>query len=179
MRKCNYTQLWYSKCVLTSYSLKWKPADENSVDFKLTLVFPHLVDNDSDEDDDQQVEDDEPRLDYSAMPEFRLSVFEGNRQYTDWGAMYMTEEEWEDMKALNIPLDDTIVECAMDEQKRWRFKRFRDDKKDANHISTVKSVIDSIKDAVGKEDLERAAPEIRSAWKARIAAQQNKPNPSQ
>ena len=55
----------------------------------------------------------------------------------------------------------------------WRPKldegtpRFRDDKTDANHISVVESVLESIQDAVTEDDLIGAAQGIRSAFKAR------------
>src|SRR5438270_594450 len=64
---------------------------------------------------------------------------------------------------------NTEYKCAMDDQKRWRFKRFRNDKKDGNHISTVNSVLESIEDGVMKEDLLRASKTMRDAWKAREA----------
>ncbi|KAF8423668.1 mRNA capping enzyme, catalytic domain-containing protein [Tirmania nivea] len=153
--------------------LKWKPANENSIDFRLNLIFPIYEPDSSDEGPDD--DDDEPRYDWDAMPEFALSAFEGGRKYTRFATMYMTETEWEDMKALQIPLEDKIVECAMDEEKRWRFKRFRDDKKDGNHISVVNSVLESIKDGVGKEDLLREAMEVRAAWKRRQGVQQVPP----
>ncbi|RPB18488.1 mRNA capping enzyme, alpha subunit [Terfezia boudieri ATCC MYA-4762] len=147
--------------------LKWKPASENSIDFRLNLHFPIYEPDSSDEDPDDD-EDHEPCYDWDAMPEFALSVFEGGRQYIPFATMYMTEKEWEDMKALQIPLDDRIVECAMDEEKRWRFLRFREDKKDGNHISVVGSVLESIRDGVGEKDLLREAMEIRAAWKRRM-----------
>jgi len=111
------------------------------------------------------------------MPEFTLSAFEGNRQYGHFAKMYMTEAEWEDMKALEIPLQDKIVECAMDEEKRWRFLRFREDKKDGNHISVVNSVLESIRDGVGKKDLLGEAMEVRAAWKRRQGWEQVPPRP--
>ena len=123
------------------------------------------------EDDYDDDPDAPPRLDWDAMPEFELSCFEGGREYSSFARMYMTEEEWSEMKALNIELDDTIVECAMDEQKRWRFLRFRGDKKDGNHISVVHSVLESIKDGITQGMLLANAQEIRTAWKVRIGAQ--------
>ncbi|KAI5796380.1 mRNA capping enzyme, catalytic domain-containing protein [Peziza echinospora] len=157
--------------------LKWKPAEENSIDFRLNLHFPLYQrgqDSDSDEDldEDEEPEDDGPVYDYGAMPQFELSAFEGGRTYKHFAEMYMTDKEWADMKALGRPLDDTIVECAMDDQQRWRFLRFRNDKKDGNHISVVHSVLESIRDGVGKTDLLEEAGEIRKAWKQRINAQQ-------
>src|SRR5690606_32399126 len=67
------------------------------------------------------------------------------------------------------PLDDTIVECVRDEEGRWRFMRFREDKSDANHISTVDKVLESIQDRISEEDLIRAAGSIKVAWKKRQA----------
>jgi len=124
-----------------------------------------------DDDDDEDEDEDEPTLDYNAKPRFVLAVKVSNNQYQSWGEMYMDDDEWENMKAMNVELQEKIVECAMDDQKRWRFKRFRNDKKDGNHISTVKSVIESIEDAITEDDLLAAAKFIRTAWKAREAAQ--------
>ncbi len=81
----------------------------------------------------------------------------------------MTDQEWDNMKSLGQPLDEEIVECYLDSEKRWKFMKFRRDKKHANHISTVKSVIQSIEDAVDDDDLVRACKGIRDAWKARNA----------
>ena len=67
------------------------------------------------------------------------------------------------------PLNNRIVECYMDEQKRWRLSRFRDDKSDGNHVSVVGSVMDSIRDGVTKQDLLASCPSIRDKWKARQA----------
>lgn len=140
--------------------LKWKPAEENSIDFRLTLEFPSLDDP-----------EDPEALDYDAIPTCRLGVFmggSGEGSYDDdYAQLYVDEQEWEELKNYGVPLDEAIIECAKDELGRWRFKRFRNDKKDANHISTVRSVLASIDDAVSKEDLLRAESQIRSAWKAR------------
>ncbi|KAI9886508.1 MAG: hypothetical protein M1823_001688 [Watsoniomyces obsoletus] len=145
--------------------LKWKPETENSVDFRLTLDFP-FRDPDSEEEEEGETE---PVPDWEAMPTFVLSVHHGDREYREYGKMYVTDEEWEDLKALNRPLQETIVECGQDSQHRWRFLRFRDDKNDANHISTVVSVMESIEDRVGKQDLLAAAKKIRDEWKRRQA----------
>lgn len=89
--------------------------------------------------------------------------------YKEWGEMYVTDAEWEEFKALGQPLEEAIVECSLDAQKRWRFMRFRTDKTDGNHISTVRSVMDSIRDGVEKDELVRSWKEIREAWKRRNA----------
>jgi mRNA guanylyltransferase len=148
--------------------LKWKPEAENSVDFRLNLDFP-LLDPDSEDEKEGRLS---PMPDYDAMPTFNLSVnYGGNRgeNYRHYGTMYMTPDEWEKMKSMNIALDETIVECYQDKEGQWRFLRFREDKKEANHISTVESVIESIRDKVTKEDLMRAQSNIRTSWKQRNA----------
>jgi mRNA guanylyltransferase len=88
-------------------------------------------------------------------------------EYRHFGEMFVDSNEWEDLKAMGVPLDNTIVECAKDSEGRWRFHRLRDDKNDANHISTVEKVLESIEDRVTEEDLIRLAPVIKTAWKKR------------
>lgn len=147
--------------------LKWKPPEENTVDYRLRLEFPPL---NSDHDDDGGAPNDPGQfLDYDAMPAFHLFVVMNSTVYKHYGYAYVTEREWENLKAEKRPLDDTIVECYLDEEKRWRLTRFRTDKADANHISTVESVLDSIQDRVDEDDLIRAAPAIKIAWKQRHA----------
>lgn len=146
-------------------SIKWKPVSENSIDFRLNLELP-LLEPDPDDPDDTE----STLLDYDSLPTFHLSVFMGDDVYEKWAEMYVTPEEWEMLKGMGIPLDDLIVECAMDEKKRWRYMRFRKDKKHGNHISTVNSVMESVRDGVTKEDLVKEEVEIRNAWKARVEA---------
>lgn len=147
------------------HTLKWKPPEENSVDFRLRLEFPS-VEPDS-EDEVEGVT--EPYPDYDAIPTCHLFAMVSRNEYSHYGIMHLTEDEWEELKNLQRPLDDTIVECIQDEQGRWRFLRFRDDKADANHISTVEKVMESIRDRVSEDDLIRAAPAIKTAWKRRQA----------
>ncbi|KAF2400575.1 mRNA capping enzyme, alpha subunit [Trichodelitschia bisporula] len=143
--------------------LKWKPAHENSIDFKLRLgTFPILQDEEG------------PYEDFEAMPDFTLLVYHGDNRYEPFAPLYITDEDWQIMKRLGQVLDGRIIECYRDEEGRWQFKkehdgspRFRDDKLEANHISTVNKVLQSISDAVSQEDLIAAAPAIMRAWKAR------------
>jgi mRNA guanylyltransferase len=159
-------------CRMTDYKpgtdphiLKWKPEHENSIDFRLSLGFP-LV-----QPDEQDMAEGitKPYLDYDAVPICDLHVYNGDNTRADtwYGNMHIEEPEWENLKALQEPLEDRIVECFMDPEGRWRFMRWRDDKKEANHISTVESVIESIRDRVTKEDLIAAAKGIRDEWKRR------------
>ncbi|KAJ5039082.1 uncharacterized protein L3040_006752 [Drepanopeziza brunnea f. sp. 'multigermtubi'] len=160
-------------CRMTDYKhgtdqniLKWKPESENSIDFRLSLDFP-LVQPDA-----QDIEEGvtKPYYDYDAVPVCNLYVYKGDRDDDQhWGTMYLDDDEWESLKSLQEPLEDRIVECFMDSQKRWRYMRFRDDKDVANHISTVNSVIESITDRVTEKDLIAAAKGIRDQWKRREA----------
>ncbi|KAL8906804.1 MAG: hypothetical protein Q9207_001792 [Kuettlingeria erythrocarpa] len=147
--------------------LKWKPPEENSIDFLLRLEFPVL------EPDEADIKEGFTCSfpDYSAKPEFRLWVYKGEHEYLKWATMFVEESEWEHMKSLAEPLHDRVVECFLDKRDRWRFHRFRDDKTEANHISTVESVMESIQDRVTEDDLIGAAKKIRDEWKKRQAAQ--------
>ncbi|KAB8268052.1 mRNA capping enzyme, catalytic domain-containing protein [Aspergillus minisclerotigenes] len=145
--------------------LKWKPPAENTIDFRMRLEFPVL----EPDTDDEAEGISEPYTDYDAMPIFHLFVMLNSNEYRHFAEMFVTPSEWEELKALGLPLDDTIVECSKDEHNRWRYHRLRDDKADANHISTVEKVLESIQDRVTEEDLIRAAPAIKAAWKKRQA----------
>lgn len=144
--------------------LKWKPESENSIDFRLRLQFPVIQPDDIDRANGIT----EPYYDYDALPICNLHVYAGDSQDDPWFATLSIEPaEWEALKSLQEPLNDRIIECFMDNQKKWRYMRFRDDKLNANHITTVHSVIESIRDAVTEQDLMAAAPKIREKWKQR------------
>ncbi|GAB1202810.1 mRNA capping enzyme, catalytic domain-containing protein [Aspergillus pseudonomiae] len=145
--------------------LKWKPPAENTIDFRMRLEFPVLEPDTDDEADGIS----EPYTDYDAMPIFHLFVMLNSNEYRHFAEMFVTPSEWEELKALGLPLDDSIVECSKDEHNRWRYHRLRDDKADANHISTVEKVLESIQDRVTEEDLIQAAPAIKASWKKRQA----------
>lgn len=145
--------------------LKWKPPAENTIDFRLRLEFPFL----EPDSDDEAEGFTHPYPDYDALPIFHLFVMLSAHEYRPFAEMYVSPEEWADLKALGQPLDDTVVECAKDAEGRWRFHRLRDDKLDANHISTVDKVLESIEDRVTEDDLIRTAGTIKAAWKKRQA----------
>ena len=150
------------------HTLKWKPPHENTIDFRLQLgLFPSLP-------EDEWEVDGQPEPDYDACPEFALLVNKSRGVNEHWASLHVEPDEWESMKAMSQMLDDRIIECYQDDHKRWRFKkekdgtpRFRDDKTEANHISTVDSVMESINDAVGEKDLLENARGINVAWKTR------------
>lgn len=160
-------------CVGTEYKhgtdphiLKWKPENENSIDFRLRLDFPLVQPDEVDTAEGIT----EAYLDYDAIPVCNLHVYAGDGREDPWyGTMFTDSDLWESLKSLQQPLDDRIVECYMDDKKRWRYMRFRDDKTNANHTSTVESVIESITDRVTEKDLKLAAQDWKTEWKKRQA----------
>ncbi len=173
-------------CVETEYHagtdekiLKWKPPKENTVDFRVELrKFPHITDEDSGEDYE----------DWDALPDIELQINHGDRQgegYKYYAMLSLLPAEWAALKRLHQPLDGRILECYREPSSgQWRPKldpvvygkgepavltpRFRDDKTESNHISTVRSVEQSIRDAVSEGDLIAHAGVIRAGYKARL-----------
>ncbi|KAH9866658.1 hypothetical protein J1614_008351 [Plenodomus biglobosus] len=133
--------------------LKWKPPHENTIDFKLRLGDFPLIDP----------QDGEEGLipDYDAMPApIQLLVSHGQDKYQSFATLALTPAEWITLKSLNQRLDGRIIECYRTTSGQWKYKaehdgtpRWRDDKKDANHISTVNSVLASIESPVTELDL--------------------------
>lgn len=144
--------------------LKWKPAEENTIDFKLRLgEFPLVV-----------FDDNTQGPDYDAKPPLQLLIWLGGDRHGPYANLTVTNREWEILKSLGEVLDGRIIECYRNEQMEWRYKaesngapRFRDDKEHANHESVARSVLASIEDGVSKEDLIAAASSIHRAWKNR------------
>ncbi|KAI0393965.1 mRNA capping enzyme [Xylariaceae sp. FL0594] len=147
--------------------LKWKDAEENTVDFVWKFILPTV---EPDEHDRTELGLTEPYVDWYAKPRVQLLAHHGGgwpdgyRYYAD---LHLEDSEWEILKSLGDPLDERVVEVYMDHKKRWRFYRFRDDKPEGNHISVVSSVIDSIRDGVTKDELIASCKGIRDNWKAR------------
>ncbi|KZZ93514.1 mRNA-capping enzyme subunit alpha [Ascosphaera apis ARSEF 7405] len=164
--------------------LKWKPPQENTIDFRMRLEFPTVNSMDTQRNEDgsnsqqQQAHDNESYTDYDAIPSAFLFIFTGNQgpgnqpTYQYFSPLYISPSDWEHMKSLNAPLDDSVIEAYLDEDKRWRFMRLRDDKDECNHISTVESVIESIEDRVDEDDLIKASAGIKIAWKKRAAEEE-------
>ena len=151
--------------------LKWKPAIENTVDFRMCMDFPPLnlngqatgmhVDNGS-------------GVDYYAKPKIVLYIFTGDREgHAEVGELYIEDHQWQQMRRYaedhNDGIEGAIVECHKDPEGRWRFGRFREDKTEANHVTVYHKVMESIQDAVSESQLIREAGEIKVAWKKRAA----------
>lgn len=142
--------------------LKWKPSEENTIDFKLHLDIPIYTDEDLDERDPYR-----SYPNYDVKPGFQLLVWDGQDRYSTFSELLVTDEEWDKLVSLEQPLEERIVECNKDKENNWRLLRFRDDKSNGNHVTIVHKVLQSIKDGVTKEDLIREAPSIERAWKQR------------
>lgn len=144
--------------------LKWKPADENSIDFLLNVVFKRRPDGTED---------------FDTKPDFELYAFHSDdprrppgEMYKFYAQMYVSDAEYEQMKvegAKRGGLHERVVECHLDKLGRWRFMRIRDDKLHGNHISVVQKVLVSIRDGVSMEELIAESYHIRKAYKERQA----------
>lgn len=144
---------------------KWKPAHENTIDFKMELQFKQFQDPDMDPHDP-----DSTYTDYDSVPEkINLHVWNGDKEYSYFAEMDLDEEDWEQLKDLKEPLQGRIVECRKKLNKApfWEMLRFRNDKGNGNHISIVKKILHSIEDGVGEEELCAACPQMEKAWKQR------------
>ncbi|KAG2195402.1 hypothetical protein INT47_002841 [Mucor saturninus] len=138
--------------------LKWKPLNENSVDFKVELLFPGSS---------------LPGVkDFTAKPRINLLIWQGGTDYSRFSELGITDEEWDrQFKQKPTYMDGKIIECNYDPELQrelnlsspWRFMRFRDDKPDGNHQSTVNNVMRSIEDAVSQEQLIACMPKIKEA----------------
>jgi mRNA guanylyltransferase len=132
--------------------LKWKPAEMNSVDFRLAAVWRR---------EEGQ----------GLTPRFQLLVSDGGAlAFYAWIAF--SPQDYQRFR-YDPKCDERIVECVRDpnwvtieydltyptwnRQRRseggWRFLRVREDKNEPNRLTTVQSVVRSIKDGVTKEEI--------------------------
>ncbi|KAJ2504485.1 hypothetical protein IWW47_002505 [Coemansia sp. RSA 2052] len=133
--------------------IKWKPASENSVDFKMRVAD-------------------------AASLDIRLFVWQGGMDYSEYGRLAIRPDDFNRGALAGIrsarELEGRIGEMVFDPEHappgQWRFMRFRDDKPHGNHISTVQKIIESMKDNMELPELIDSMAAVRTAWKEREAA---------
>ncbi|QPG74700.1 hypothetical protein FOA43_002033 [Brettanomyces nanus] len=173
--------------------LKWKPSEENTIDFKISLRFPKFVDEDLPEHDPNR-----EYPNYDAKPEFELCVWKGGNDshenegvednirrnggeyknnfgfYDDWHVhLEVTDDEWQSMKESGESFNGRIAECRRTKDGKWKMLRWRDDKLNGNHIHVVLRILKSIEDSVTKQELIDAEPEIKRRWMEREEAKKS------
>ncbi|KAJ1511343.1 Dcp1p-Dcp2p decapping enzyme complex alpha subunit [Coelomomyces lativittatus] len=127
--------------------IKWKPAEENTVDFKLFVKNNPL--------------------------DFDLHLWYGADDHRFHSHLCVTDNET--IKLLSLS-QGRIIECSWsnDHPGNWKFVRFRSDKNTANHVDVYKKIMLSIRDSVTSEELLAEVSNIKRQWKNREASQINK-----
>ncbi|KAJ2514056.1 Dcp1p-Dcp2p decapping enzyme complex alpha subunit [Coemansia sp. RSA 2049] len=129
--------------------LKWKPSNENSVDFK-ACVSP-LADG---------------------SPAIQLLAVRGAGAFTYVDNLAMQPGDWDRLfKPMGASLNGSIIEAVYDPEYappfKWRFLRFRTDKPNPNYYRVLVNIQQSIRDNVELDELKQGAHEMRLRWKQR------------
>jgi mRNA guanylyltransferase len=142
------------------HRIKWKPANENSVDFKVRLQYQHSTTIPG-------------AIDATKKPRIDLLVWQGGTDYSYFTELGITDQEWFSTFGKNArKFDNRIIECNYDPDLQekyqlaspWRFMRFRDDKPDGNHQSVVTNVMKSIADGVTKDEVSKKEGKRHRTW---------------
>ncbi|KAJ1962938.1 hypothetical protein GGI12_002348 [Dipsacomyces acuminosporus] len=124
--------------------IKWKPANENSIDFKIQVVNSEEV---------------------------LLYAWQGNSDYEYFDKLALQPGDYQrhfgHLKQVNGLIIEAVYDPAYAPPSKWKFMRFRDDKPHGNHISVVHKIIESIRDNIELDQLVKFTPEMRGNWKQR------------
>ncbi|KAJ2723911.1 Dcp1p-Dcp2p decapping enzyme complex alpha subunit [Coemansia sp. Benny D115] len=127
--------------------IKWKPACENSVDFKI-----HSCRNKNNK------------------PFVGVFIWEGGLNYSFFGGLAIRPSDWYRHFA-NKDTNGRIVEAIFDPEFlppcKWRFMRFRDDKHNGNYKTVVERILQSIHDNISLEKLLENMKQAEINWKER------------
>lgn len=180
-----------------SLLLKWKPEQENSIDFKLILEIPMVEDTSLPKKDPNRW-----YYNYDIKPVFSIYTWLGGtdyngriknftepfskkelellqRTYKKFAELGISDSEWNELKSIEQPLNGRIVECTKNQETGvWKMLRFRDDKLNGNHTSVVQKVLESINDNVSLDDLSEVIDDIKNSWKER-AVMAKRPRPKE
>ncbi|KAJ1920858.1 Dcp1p-Dcp2p decapping enzyme complex alpha subunit [Mycoemilia scoparia] len=111
--------------------LKWKPAEENSIDFKVHVTGETNM--------------------VTGLPRLDLYAYHGREGYKYYAPMALSQEEWEN-NLKHVQLEGKVVEVCYDPTHSppevWRFMRFRDDKEHGNYITIINKILTSISENI-------------------------------
>ncbi|KAJ1801292.1 Dcp1p-Dcp2p decapping enzyme complex alpha subunit [Coemansia sp. RSA 2399] len=126
---------------------KWKPSNENSVDFRVKLAKMA-----------------------NGSQSIQLLAFKGSG-HVYFGNLAMQPGDWDRLFKPIKDLDGRIIEVVHDPEYAppftWRFLRFREDKERANYYTVVMNVKQSIDDNIELDELMQDTTEMRIKWKER------------
>ncbi|ORX66075.1 mRNA capping enzyme alpha subunit [Linderina pennispora] len=129
--------------------MKWKPAGENSIDFRVRVIASSTT----------------------SPPEIELLAWHGGNDYRPFAKMAMRPEDWDRTFSRISSFSGSIVEVSYTPDycppHVWKFMRFRNDKPHGNHISVVDKIIASINDSMELDELLAEMPRIRTEWMKR------------
>ncbi|KAJ3123775.1 Dcp1p-Dcp2p decapping enzyme complex alpha subunit [Physocladia obscura] len=130
--------------------LKWKPSEENTVDFKV----------------------DGPDIDGRFYIMLNRGSNAGNGGHVRFDEFTLAEDMYQEWIAM--PPTGRIIECKYDPDwpGKWKFSRYRDDKDMANHETVYHKIMDSIRDNVNQSELIAHESAVRDHWKEREMQQQ-------
>ncbi|RKP12633.1 mRNA capping enzyme, catalytic domain-containing protein [Piptocephalis cylindrospora] len=152
--------------------LKWKPADENSVDFRLHV---YNVGGEGGPGEGGSEEGGRGSGEMEGDLVGALNIWIKDDDHQPWGILENTPTLVQEWTEAGVPYEGRIVEASYLADNRWAFMRFRDDKEKANHITVAQSVKESIEDNITEDTLKGNVQKIRGAWKDREANASSQP----